>query len=97
MNLSNPKIDIGELRDKYGDEIKKLSEFLEGKMKTKIDMADREITIKPTAKGTVASKDYLRVLLRKFLHKEELKEEFRVIAGKENTLVIKERKLVESE
>jgi hypothetical protein len=64
-------------------------------LKTKIDVADREITISPTDKGAVASRDYLRVLLRKFLHKEELKEEFRIIAGKENTLVIKERKLVE--
>jgi hypothetical protein len=95
--LASTKIDIGELREKYGEEIKKLSEFLEGKLKTKIDVADREITLKPTEKGVVASKDYLRVLLRKFLHKEELKEEFRIIAGKENTLVIKERKLVESE
>jgi len=95
--LASTKIDIGELRDKYGEEIKKLSEFLEGKLKTKIDVVDREITLKPTEKGVVASKDYLRVLLRKFLHKEELKEEFRIIAGKENTLVIKERKLVESE
>jgi hypothetical protein len=66
-------------------------------LKTKIDVVDREITLKPTEKGVVASKDYLRVLLRKFLHKEELKEEFRIIAGKENTFVIKERKLVESE
>jgi hypothetical protein len=66
-------------------------------LKTKIDVADREITIKPTEKGAVASKDYLRVLLRKFLHKEELKEEFRVIAGKESSLVIKERKMIESE
>ena len=95
--MASTKIDIWELRDKYGEEIKKLSEFLEGKLKTKIDVVDREITLKPTEKGVVASKDYLRVLLRKFLHKEELKEEFRIIAGKENTLVIKERKLVESE
>jgi hypothetical protein len=95
--LASTKIDIGELRDKYGEEIKKLSEFLEGKLKTKIDVVDREITLKPTEKGVVPSKDYLRVLLRKFLHKEELKEEFRIIAGKENTLVIKERKLVQSE
>ena len=95
--MASTKIDIGELRDKYGEEIKKLSEFLEGKLKTKIDVVDREITLKPTEKGVVASKDYLRVLLRKFLHKEELKEEFRIIAGKENTLVIKERKLVQSE
>lgn len=95
--MASTKIDIGEMRDKYGEEIKKLSEFLEGKLKTKIDVVDREIILKPAAKGVVASKDYLRVLLRKFLYKEELKEEFRIIAGKENTLVIKERKLVESE
>ena len=92
--MSTIKIDIAELRDKYGDEIKKLTEFLEEKLKMKTDVADREIILKPEEKGTVASKDYLRVLLRKFLHKEDLKEEFRVIAGKENVLVIKERKLV---
>jgi len=85
---------VGELRDKHGDEVKKLTEFLEEKLKAKIDVADREMTLKPKEKGTVASKDYLRVLLRKFLHKEDLKEEFRVIAGKENVLVIKKRKVV---
>jgi len=94
--VSTIKIDIAELRDKHGDEIKKLTEFLEEKLKMKTDVADREITLKPEEKekGAVASKDYLRVLLRKFLHKEDLKEEFRVIAGKENILVIKKRKLV---
>jgi hypothetical protein len=95
--LSNPKIDIGELRHKYGEEIKKLSTFLEIKLKTKIDVADKEIALEETEDGTVVSKDYLRVLLRKFLHKQELKEEFRIIAGKENTLIIKKRKLRESE
>jgi len=92
--MSTIKIDIAELRDKHGDEIKKLTDFLEEKLKTKTDVADREIILKPEKKGAVASKDYLRVLLRKFLHKEDLKEEFRVIAGKENILVIKKRKLV---
>jgi hypothetical protein len=33
------------------------------------------------------------VLLKKYLHKAELKEDFRVIAGPENTLIVKERKL----
>jgi hypothetical protein len=37
------------------------------------------------------------VLLRKFLHKEELKELFRVIGRKENTLIIKEIKIKEEE
>jgi len=92
--MSTIKIDVAELRDKYGDEVKKLVDFLEKKLKTKTHVADREITLKPEEKGAAASKDYLRVLLRKFLHKEDLKEEFRIIAGKENVLVIKERKIV---
>jgi len=91
--MSSIKIDIAELRDRYSDEVKKLAEFLEEKLKTKTDVVDREITLQSEEKGAAASKDYLRVLLRKFLHKEDLKEEFRVIAGKENVLVIKERKL----
>jgi len=93
--MSTLKIDVGELRDKFNEEVKKLTAFLEEKLKMKTDVADREITLKPERKGaTLASKDYLRVLLRKFLHKEDLKEEFRVIAGKDNILIIKERKLV---
>jgi len=39
----------------------------------------------------------LRALLRKFLHRKELKDHFRVIGGKENTLVIKEKKTAEEE
>ena len=94
--MSTVKIDIGELRSKYGSEVKKLAEFLEEKLKMKTDVSDREITLKPKEKGETASvsKEYLRVLLRKYLHKEDLKEEFRVIAGKENVWVIKERKQV---
>jgi len=42
-------------------------------------------------------KQYLRVLLRKFLHRVELKDYFRVIGGKENTLIVKERKISEEE
>ncbi len=95
--MSSAKIDVKDLRGKHGGEIKKLGEFLEDKLQAKIDVADREITVSPKDKGDVASREYLKVLLRKFLYKEELKEEFRVIAGKENSLVIKERRVVESE
>ncbi len=94
--MSSVKIDITELSDKYGDEAEKLTEFLETKLKTKVHESDNEITISPKEKE-VASRYYLRVLLRKFLHKEKLKEEFRVIAGNENSLKIKERKMTESE
>jgi len=92
--VSTIKIEVAELRDRHSEEVKKLAEFLEERLKMKIEVADREITLKPEEKRAAASRDYLRVLLRKFLHKEDLREEFRVIAGKENVLVIKERKLL---
>jgi len=93
--LSSIVIDISELRDAYGEEAEELEKFLKDKIKAKIDVADREITLKPGEKGEIPRKDHLRVLLKKYLHKADLKEEFRVIAGKENTLIIKGRKLAE--
>ena len=92
--LSAMRIDISELHRKYGSEAKKLAEFLEEKLDAKTDSSDTEIVLKAKEKGKklMASKEYLRVLLKRFLHKEDLKEEFRVISGKESILTIKERK-----
>lgn len=95
--MSSIVVDISELRSAYGEEIEKLQEFLKEKTKAKIDVADREMTLKPAEKGEMLSRDYMRVLLKKYLHKAELREEFRVIAGKENMLIIKGRKQAEEE
>lgn len=95
--MSSIVVDISELRSAYGEEIEKLQEFLKEKTKAKIDVADREMTLKPAEKGEIPSRDYMRVLLKKYLHKAELREEFRVIAGKENMLIIKGRKQAEEE
>lgn len=95
--MSSIVVDISELRSAYGEEIEKLQEFLKEKTKAKIDVADREMTLKPAEKGEMPSRDYMRVLLKKYLHKAELREEFRVIAGKENMLIIKGRKQAEEE
>jgi hypothetical protein len=37
------------------------------------------------------------VLLKKFLHRNELKDYFRVIGKEENTLMVKEKKAAEEE
>jgi len=95
--LSSIVIDIAELRKAYEEEVEELEKYLKDRIKAKIDVADREITLKPGDKGEIPSRDYLRVLLKKYLHKADLKEEFRVIAGKENILIIKGRKLAEEE
>jgi len=86
-------IEISELRDKDDKKVKDLAKFLEDRVKAKIDIAGGEITINyEEEKGKIPPKAYLRVLLRKFLHKAELKEQFRVISGKENVFIVKEKR-----
>jgi len=92
MNVATFAIKISELRGKNDENVKDLVEFLESRVDAKISVAGGEITLDYEDKGEVPSRTYLRVLLRKFLHKAELKEQFRVISGKENVFIIKERK-----
>jgi hypothetical protein len=77
-----------------GDTIKELADFLEEKLEgVEIDMTGSEVILSYAEEKKPFSRSYLRTLLRKFLHKIDLKE-FRVIAGKENAFIIKERKFL---
>jgi len=89
------KIDISELKSEGSDLIEELAEFLKEKTETEVETATNEIIVKDEEK--TVSKKHLRVLLRKFLHQNELKDSFRVIGGKENTLTIKGKKIAEEE
>jgi len=93
--MAEIKINISELKTEGAEVIKELAEFLKEKTKAEIDTTTDSITVKGEEENV--SKKYLRVLLRKFLHKIELKEYFRVIGGKENSLMIKEKKIAEEE
>ncbi len=91
--MSETRIDISELKSEGSDLIKELVEFLKEKTKVDVEKLVDEVIVKDEEK--TVSRSYLRVLLRKFLHKQELKDYFRVIGGKENTLIVKERKISE--
>lgn len=93
--MTEAKINISELKSEGSDVIKELTEFLKEKTKAEVDAGVNEITVK--AEGKTVSRLYLRALLRKFLHRKELKDYFRVIGGKENTLIVKEKKIAEEE
>jgi DNA-binding protein len=93
--MSTVTIQTSELRGKNAEKIEDLAEFLKDRVDAKIDVASSEITIDYEEVKERPPKTYVRVLLRKFLHKAELKEQFRVISGKENVFIIKERKSVE--
>jgi hypothetical protein len=64
--------------------------FLEKRVDAEVKLVGGKITIDEGKRAP--SKAYLRVLIRKFLHQVELKEDFRVISSKENVFTIKERK-----
>jgi hypothetical protein len=93
--MSETKVDISDLKKEGSDLIKDLSQFIKEKTKADVETATDYITIK--IKEKAVSRTHLRVLLKKFLHQQELKESFRVIGGKENTLVVKEIKITEEE
>ena len=90
--MSTTSIKISELRGANEDNVDDLAEFLEGRTDALVSTTSDEIILEYEEGKRTASRSYLRVLLRKFLHKAELKEEFRVISGKENVFIIKERK-----
>jgi len=91
--LSKTPIDISELRKgANGDTVKELADFLEEKLESvEVDMTGSEIILSYAEEEKPFSRSHLRVILRKFLHKTEHKD-FKVIAGKENTFIIKEKK-----
>lgn len=90
--MTEIRIDVTELKPEGDEVINGLVEFLREKTGMEVEAATNEIRVKGE-EGF--SKRYLRVLLRKYLHKAELKDYFKVISGGENTLTIKERKIPE--
>lgn len=89
------KIDASELKSEGKDVITELADFLKEKTGAEVTTESKKVTIK--GEGAAVSKKYLRVLVKKFLHKRELKDYFRVISDAEDTLKVKERKLYEEE
>ena len=89
------KIDASELKSEGKDVIKELADFLKEKTSAEVTTESKMVTVK--GEGAAVSKKYLRVLVRKFLHKRELKDSFRVISDSEDTLKVKEKKTYEEE
>ena len=89
------KIDASEIKNEGKEVIKELADFLKEKTNAEVTTEAEKVTVK--GEGEAVSKKYLRVLVKKFLHKQDLTEYYRVIAGKEDTLKVKERRLYEEE
>ena len=88
-------VDASELKDEGKEVIQGLADFMKEKTNAEVTKESNKITVK--GESLAVTKKYLRVLLKKFLHKKELKEYYRVISGDENMLKVKERKLTEED
>jgi hypothetical protein len=89
------KVDASELKGDESKIFEKLSDFLKEKTGGDVTTDGKTVTVK--GEGAALSKKYIRVTVKKFLHKHELTETFKVIADGENTLKVKERKLEEED
>ena len=93
--MTEIKINISDLKSEGGDLIEELADYIKAKTNADVQTVTNEIILK--GEENVVSRGYLRVLLRKFLHKQELKDYFRILGGKENSLIVKEIKIREEE
>ncbi len=89
------KVDASELKKEKGDLIKGLADFL--KEKTSADVAEESEMVTVSGEGDAVTKKYVKVLLKKYLHKQKLTETFRVIMDEDNVLKVKERRMYEEE
>jgi len=80
-------IDVSELRKENAENIKELTGFLESNLGADIEVGDNVITLK----DYVLPKRYLRVLIRKFLHRSGLKETYRPISS-QGKIIVKRKK-----
>jgi len=89
MSETEILIDASELKSREDKEtVEALAKFLEEKTGGNAKIINGEIRLE----NANIRKSYLRVLVRKFLHAEELREYFRVIVDAEK-LIVKERKI----
>jgi hypothetical protein len=88
-------VDASELKDEGKQVVQALADYVKEKTGAEVTNQSNKVTV--TGEGKAVSKKYLRVLVKKFLHKQELKEYYRVISGDEDTLKVKERKLYEED
>ena len=95
MKMVEMKVDTSDLKGDEAKLIDKLADFLKEKTGGEVATDAKILTVKGEGEGL--SKKYVRVTLKKFLHKHELSELFRVTSQEENTLKIKKRKLEEED
>jgi hypothetical protein len=94
MKMVEMKVNASELKGDESKLFEKLVDFLKEKTGGDVTADGKTVTVK--GEGEAIGKKYVRITVKKFLHKHELSDSFKVI-GDEDALKIKERKVEEEE
>ena len=90
--MSKVVIDVSELRNFDDTCVKELEDFLKKRLEGNVVAAKKEVTLE-FEEGKESSRSSVRLILRKYLHRAGLREDFRVISGGENIFIMKEKKV----
>ena len=94
--MSECRVDVSKLHDP--EKVDELKKFLEAKVKVTIDTRGNELVMKfKKEEASLMRGRVLRETLRKFLHRANLKKDFKVISGGEKAFIIKDKEQREIE
>lgn len=94
--MSEIVVQANDLKYEGEKKIEELARFLEDKLGVSVEAGGGQLRMRFEEQEQLPSRDYLRLVLRKYLHQSDLKERFRVISGKERSYVIKQRRGAET-
>jgi hypothetical protein len=94
--LSEIVVEAKDLKYEGEKKIEELAKFLEDKLGVSVEAGGGELKMRFEKQEQPPRRDYLRLVLRKYLHQSSLRERFRVISGKEGSYVIKQRRGAET-
>ena len=89
------KVNASKIKGEEKNITTQLATFLKEKTGGEVSDDGGKIIVKTDAVGV--KKSYVKVMVKKFLHKKDLTDIYRVVAGEEETLVINERKGIEED
>lgn len=96
--MSDFIVNVSKLRGKDSKKVDELKKFLEDKVGVNVSIRGDDIVLKfEKAEASLMRRSFLRERLHKFLHRTNLKDDFRVISGGKNTFIIKDKKKCEEE
>jgi hypothetical protein len=91
--LMDFKVDVSHLSDEDENYPELLKNFLGDRLNVSVEFSKEEVTLTfERGEESLARPRNIRQLLKKFIHKRDLKEDFRVISGGEQAFSIRRRR-----